>query len=115
VLPSIILSGVPDYEADKAVVKKTLAVRFGKKGAARLALVFTWLAAIIVIGFTLFLVASPAFAYLVFAVVPHALFLTNRLNHYLKNPNPTPRIDSLMIASLTYLIWFALIPLINLK
>ena len=115
VLPSIILSGVPDYEADKAVAKKTLAVRFGKKGAARLAIGFTWMAAITVIVFTLFRVAPPTFAYLVFAVIPHALFLTNRLNRYLKDPDPTPRIDSLMIASLTYLIWFALIPLINLK
>jgi len=115
VLPSIVLAGVPDYDADKAAAKKTLAVRFGKKGAARLALIFTWLAALIVVVYTVFNVAAPTFSYLILAVIPHALFLTSRIYRYLKNAAPAPRIDSLMVASLTYLIWFALIPLLNLK
>jgi 1,4-dihydroxy-2-naphthoate polyprenyltransferase len=114
VLPSIILSGSPDYEADKAAGKKTLAVRFGKKGAARLALIFTWVAALIVVVFTFTDPVPPTFHYLIIPVLAHAIYLTYRLYRYLQNPNPASRIDSLMVAALTYLIWFALIPLINL-
>jgi 1,4-dihydroxy-2-naphthoate polyprenyltransferase len=39
-MPAIILAGVPDYEADRAVGKSTIAVRIGRKGAIALSLVF---------------------------------------------------------------------------
>ncbi len=114
VLPSIILSGSPDYEADKAAGKRTLAVRFGKRGAARLALIFTWVAAVIVIVLTVTDPVPPTFHYLAFPVIIHAAYLCYRLYRYLQHPNPKSRIDSLMVVALTYLIWFALIPVINL-
>ena len=41
ILPSIILAGVPDAEADKAVGKHTLAVRLGIKRAVSLAMALT--------------------------------------------------------------------------
>lgn len=114
VLPSIIMSGIPDYDADKAASKNTLAVKFGKKGAAALALSFTLLAAITVIFFKLFNIIPKANNYLLYAVIPHATLLTILIYKYIKNPSPSSRIDTLMVASLTYLIWLGLIPLINL-
>src|SRR5690606_12152185 len=41
IFPSIILAGIPDHDADKAVGKKTLAVRLGIKRAVALAMLFT--------------------------------------------------------------------------
>ena len=114
VLPSIIMSGIPDYDADKAASKETLAVRFGKKGAAAIAIGSTLLAAITVIIFKLYNIIPTATGNLVYAVIPHAALLIILIYRYIKNPSPSFRIDSLMIASLTYLIWLGLIPLINL-
>ena len=115
VLPSITLSGIPDYDADKAVSKKTLAVRFGKKGAARFAILFTLLSVLSVILFAILGILPSAFNGILFAVIPHAILNTVLLTEYLRNPSPSPRIDSLMIASLTYIIWYGVIPLVNLR
>lgn len=114
VLPSIILAGIPDHEADKQAEKKTLAVRFGKKNAAILALVFTGLSALTVILFAIFNSYPEIFNGILCFVVPHAIWLIILLNRYIQNPLPSKRIDSLIIVALTYLIWFGLIPLINL-
>jgi 1,4-dihydroxy-2-naphthoate octaprenyltransferase len=114
VLPSIILAGIPDYEADKAALKNTLAVRCGKKGAACLALAFTWLAAIVALVFEFIQVLPGVFDYLLWPILPHAGLLTMLLCRYLKTGAAASRIDGLLLASLTYLIWFALIPWLNL-
>jgi len=114
VLPSIIMSGIPDYNADKAASKKTLAVRFGKKGAAILAISFTILAALAAVVFKLFNIIPEAYGNMIYAVVPHAILLITLIYRYIKNPSPSSRIDWLMVASLTYLMWFGLVPLIKL-
>lgn len=115
VLPSIILAGIPDYEADQAAQKRTLAVRWSRKRAAVLALAFTWLAAGLILAFRLWHVLPEAFGNLVWAVIPHAGLLTLLIWRYLGRVAAPSRIDGLLLASLTYLIWFALIPFLNLK
>ena len=114
VLPSITLSGIPDYNADRAARKKTLAVRFGKKGAAWLAMFFTLGAAAAVTAFQLVGILPEAFRFILIPVIPHAIYLCWRLFRYIKNPTPPARIDGLMVLSLTYIFWFGIIPLINL-
>ena len=114
VLPSILLAGIPDFEADKAACKKTLALRCGKKGAALLALVFTWLAAIVVLAFLLFAILPEVFGGLAWVVIPHAGLLQVLIWRYLQKAPVPARIDLLLIAALTYIIWFALIPFLNL-
>jgi 1,4-dihydroxy-2-naphthoate octaprenyltransferase len=114
ILPSIILSGVPDYEADKAVSKNTIAVKLGKKGAAMLAMCFTILAAVAGVAWRQFNMVPGAFGNAIYAVIPHAAILTALLYRYIKKPSPSSRIDVLMIASLTYLLWFGIIPLFKL-
>jgi 1,4-dihydroxy-2-naphthoate polyprenyltransferase len=114
VLPSITLSGIPDFEADRATSKKTLAVRLGQKGAAKLAILFTLLSAATTIIFALLNILPDTFKNILYGVIPHAVFLITLLARYISQTNPAARIDSLMVAALTYLMWFAVIPLINL-
>lgn len=114
VLPSILLAGIPDQEADKAAGKKTLAVRLGKPGVALLALVFTWLAAAVVLAYLLLQVLPHIFGYLTWVVLPHALLLHVLIGRYRRQLAPGSRIDLLLVAALTYIIWFALFPFVNL-
>ena len=111
ILPSIILAGIPDYEADKAVSKNTLAVRLGRKGAARLAAAIALLAATALVCWKEGEVAPGAYGNAVYGAVFHAFLLLALLHRYIKTPEAAGRIDGLMIASLTYLLWFVLIPL----
>ena len=113
VLPSIILAGIPDYDADKTADKKTLAVRLGKKGAAKLAIVFAILSALVVVIFKTFNILPDTFGNLIYIVIPHSILLVMLMHRYIKNKTLPPRIDSIMIASLTYILWFALLPLIK--
>ncbi len=115
VLPSIILAGVPDYEADKAVGKRTLAVRFGKKRAAGIALFSTALALCTVALFNLLEVLPGAFNGILIPVIPHAMLLGYLLIKFMRNPNPPQRIDGLLVAALTFIFWFGIIPMINLS
>ena len=114
VFPSIILAGIPDQVADASAFKKTIAVSLGKNGAAFLAILFTILSAACIIFLTAFNYPNGVYSSLVYAVIPHALFLCFKIYRYMKEPVKPDRIDSLMVMSLTYLIWFGAIPLINL-
>ena len=111
ILPSIILGGIPDYEADKAASKNTLAVRLGRKGAAKLAMCFTILAAVAGVAWEQLDIVPGAFGNAIYAVIPHAAVLLVLLYRYIKSSSPSSRIDALMVASLTYLLWFGIIPL----
>jgi 1,4-dihydroxy-2-naphthoate octaprenyltransferase len=111
ILPSIILAGVPDYEADKAASKKTLAVRLGRRGAAKLAAAITLLAAIAGVVWKEAEVVPGAFGNAIYGAVLHAVLLLVLLYKYIKRSDLSGRIDVLMITSLTYLLWFVLIPL----
>lgn len=114
ILPSIIMSGIPDYEADKAVSKNTIAVKLGRKGAAMVAMCFTIVAAVAGVAWKQLNIVPGAFGNAIYAVIPHAAILIALLYRYIKRPSPSSRIDVLMIASLTYLLWFGIIPLFKL-
>lgn len=114
VLPSIILAGVPDYDADRAAGKKTLAVRLGPRRVTGLAIAFTAIAALTVILFQWMYVLPGVFNNILYFIIPHAALLIYALMKYMKNYEGPKRIDSLIIIALTYLVWFAVIPLINL-
>lgn len=114
IFPSIILAGIPDYDADKAVSKKTLAVRLGLKRAITVAMIFTLLAAVTVVAWYLFAVVPGAFGVIVFAIIPHAIYLFVSLLRYRQEASPSPLINGLMVNALTYVIWFGLIPLFHL-
>lgn len=114
ILPSITLSGVPDIEADASASKRTLAVRLGQRGALMLALVFTPLAAGAALIWQVMNLADGAFAGIAYVIIPHGALLAWMLLQRIESGKPPGRIDGLMVASLTYLLWFALVPLYRL-
>jgi 1,4-dihydroxy-2-naphthoate polyprenyltransferase len=114
VLPSIILAGVPDLNADKKAGKQTLAVLFGRKRAKQMALALTIAAVLAVILIKDFHVLGNAFSGLFYFAIPHALLLVFFLYRDQKGVQREGRIDRLMVLSLSFILWFGLIPLINL-
>ncbi|MDB5931527.1 MAG: ycaK [Polaromonas sp.] len=112
--PSIILSGIPDLQADAGAGKRTLAVRFGQRGALALALVFTALATFAALVWQWFGLAGGAYAGTAYAAIPHGAWLAWLLRQRMKSGQPPGRIDGLMAVSLTFLLWFGLIPLVRL-
>lgn len=115
IFPSIILAGVPDYDADKAVGKRTIAVRLGRKNAVRIAIVFTILSATAAAVLSWFGLAAGIYNWTILFIISHAMFLIYRLSHYLGDRSPSPLINDLMINALTYVIWFGVIPVLQLK
>lgn len=114
ILPSILLAGCPDREADQATAKRTLVVILGKRSSVRLAMVAT--------------IAAPAVAALLSLTRPdlaallgwsavggsvHAAWLWQRLRRLTVAEMPD-RIDSTIVLSLTFLLWFCVLPLIAL-
>jgi len=112
--PSIILSGIPDMQADAASAKRTLAVRFGQRGALLLALGFTTLAALAALAWQLLDLAGGAYRGTAYMAIPHGVWLAWLLVRRMKSGKPPGRIDGLMVASLTFLLWFGLVPLARL-
>ena len=112
ILPSIILAGFPDLEADREAGKRTLAARLGHRRTMLLAILPT--------------VAAPVAALIVKDVpalrgsldgllpwaVPHGVVLTVLL--WRARFRRRGRIDLLLVAALTYILWFVAIPLLRL-
>lgn len=109
-IPAITLSAIPDYDADRAVAKKTLAVIFGPKGAVKIAIAATILACTIGIAAMAFYDGAMAFILACFAI-PHGFFFIRALYNYLAGPELCKRMDSIMIFALTFILWFGAVPL----
>ncbi|QLK27474.1 NAD(P)H-dependent oxidoreductase [Natrinema zhouii] len=114
ILPSIILAGVPDYEADRAAGKETLAVRFGVDGAATVAIATALLAAATSVLLYAAEVIPHAYGPLVALSVPHAIVIGWLVRDRLESSAMPGRIDRLMAASLGYIVWFGVVPLLEL-
>ncbi len=117
VLPAIVLSGVPDFDADRDAGKRTLVVRLGIPRAIALASVL----AVAAVLAALLLKDAAALAGTLDGLLPWALphaallaFLLRREHHAQQARPGSRRIDGLMVAALTYIVWFALIPLVHL-
>ena len=111
VLPSIILAGVPDRDADRAIGKRTLAVRLGVRGALILAGSFAVLASAAAL---LLMWTTPVGALLAgieYLAPLHAMLLLILLSRQAPRAEELARIDGLMVAALTYMLWFVVVPL----
>lgn len=113
VLPSITLAGVPDVAADRIADKETVAVRFGIGGAATMAAATAVLAALIGALWQL-LDVVPGYGPAIYLGVVHALALVWLLRRRLEIQAGAQRIDVLMVASLSYITWFGVVPLVGL-
>lgn len=114
VLPSIILAGVPDLKADRNAGKRTLAVLIGRKRAKQVAMAFTLAAILAVIILKDLSVLMGAFAGTLYLAVPHGAALIYYLYQDQKGEQRAGRIDRLMALSLSFILWFGVIPLLNL-
>ena len=114
VLPGIALAGLPDREADRFAGKGTLAVRAGARGACLIAANCAALAAAAAITLAQTPAFQPIFAGIQFGVLPHAALLLVMLAAQIQENGGARRIDGLITASLAYVLWFALIPIVNL-
>lgn len=112
IVPAILLAGVPDAEADRVTGKRTAAVLLGVKRTCALAA-----------GFVLASAALPALFALngvhelapVAWVAPlHGLLVLSMLRSRWARLDRPQRIDRLLLAALSYILWFALLPLARL-
>ncbi len=111
ILPAITLSGIPDYSADYAVGKGTIAVRLGPRAAIRIAQAMTAVAAATAVALLPRLIDIGALGATVLFVVPYAIAQVIVLERYLRRRCEPRRIDGLMVMALTYILWFVGIPL----
>jgi len=114
ILPSITLSGIPDLEADALAEKRTLAVRFGLRNALLIALFFVLLSATAAWAWDVWGLVAGVYNGIAWLVVPHAAFLAWLLYRHVRTDEAPGRIDGLMVAALSYVLWFGLVPLLNL-
>ena len=110
-LPSIILAGVPDRDADRAIGKGTLAVRVGVRGTLALAGSFAVLAS----GAALILIwTTPVgglLAGIEYLAPLHAMLLLILLARQAPRADELARINALMVVALSYMLWFVVVPL----
>lgn len=116
VLPAIILSALPDYGADAATDKGTLAVRLGPRPAMGVALAVTAAAALLALLWSHLPQTRAAYKGIVWGVLPHAGLLGVLLFQRLQRAadSTDARIDGLMVVALTYILWFVVVPFWNL-
>lgn len=111
ILPAITLSGIPDYSADRAVGKGTIAVRLGPRIAVRLAQATTAVAAVTAVALLPRLISASILEAILLLIVPYAIVQVLMLERYLQRQPEPRRIDGLMALALTYIVFFVAIPL----
>jgi putative NADPH-quinone reductase/1,4-dihydroxy-2-naphthoate octaprenyltransferase len=114
VLPAIILSGIPDYDADRDTGKNTLVVKLGIRGALIAAIPLAILAALLAVIWQQWDGIAGAYGSWIYIVVPYAAWLVWKLGKYLHQVRVAQRINTLMVLALSFIIWFGVIPLIRL-
>ncbi|MCP1364689.1 prenyltransferase, partial [Halomonas sp. BBD48] len=115
ILPAIVLSGVPDREADAATGKHTLPERFGNTAALALAAGSVGVAAGLALIFDRMGLAAGAFGGLSYFVLPHAaLCLALLWLAFQRGAKRLERIDGLMFVTLNYMVWFVAVPFYHL-
>jgi putative NADPH-quinone reductase/1,4-dihydroxy-2-naphthoate octaprenyltransferase len=114
ILPAITLAGIPDLQADAMASKRTLAVRFGFRNALLIALFFVLLSSATALAWQVWGLAGGTYNGIAWLVVPHAAVLAWLLYRHVRVDEAPGRIDGLMVAALSYVLWFGLVPLLRL-
>jgi len=113
-LPAIILSAIPDHDADQAVGKRTLAVLLGPHTAAVVAGVCAVLAAASAVLLRQRGLIPLPVGNLIYLTLLHAAWLVLGIRRYINQGEACHRIDGLMAKSLTFVLWFGVVPLLDL-
>ncbi len=114
ILSAITLSGVPDFQADRAAQKRTLAVIFGQRKAIILSVINISIAALVWIGLYYFKILKGWSSVSIFFVLVHASFLLTVLLKIIRSDHFDRKINGAMTLALSYMLWFGLIPFLSL-
>jgi 4-hydroxybenzoate polyprenyltransferase len=114
VLAGNTLAGIPDRQADLAVMKKSIAVMFGSRLAILVAIWSVCMAFLSAIALVRLDVIQMSLLYWGILVLPHGLLLLYFLLKLLRSNDFDRRIDVIMALALGYIIWFGILPLISL-
>ncbi len=114
VLPAILLSGVPDHDADRDGGKRTLVVILGIPAAVTLAMLSVAAAAGLALVWYVTGLVHPAYNAVILITLPHAIWLVRALNPLRAHTSAPGRIDGLMVLALSFIVWFGLVPLLAL-
>jgi 1,4-dihydroxy-2-naphthoate octaprenyltransferase len=114
VLPSILLAGCPDRDADRAAGKRTLVVILGMQRAVRLAMAACLIAPLLATMLWLTHINSAAqLGWSVFGGTLHGFWLFRRLRR-LTIGELSGRIDGAIVLALTFILWFCVPQLVAL-
>jgi 1,4-dihydroxy-2-naphthoate octaprenyltransferase len=111
ILPAIILSGIPDHDADRAAGKRTIAVAFGIRRSFAISAVLAGLAAAAMIGVDLVTAFSAYGSVVSILVVAHAAWIVGLCLRERTEPAVPRRIDRNMVVALSFILWFCIVPL----
>lgn len=111
ILPAITLSAIPDLEADAAVGKHTLAAELGVPRAIAFSMAAVAVAALLAVAWQLLEVGGGRYAGIGWFVSAHAVLLLVLLQRYRLRYRTPARINGLMAATLSYILWFVAVPL----
>jgi 1,4-dihydroxy-2-naphthoate polyprenyltransferase len=112
ILPSILLAGCPDRDADLAAGKRTLVVMLGKRAAIRLAMGACLAAP--ALAALMSMTSEDMAALLTWSAAGgaiHAAWLWRRLQRLVAKDIPE-RIDGPIVVALTFILWFCVPPLV---
>jgi 1,4-dihydroxy-2-naphthoate octaprenyltransferase len=112
ILPSILLAGVPDLDADRHTGKHTAAVLLGVRKTCALAAASMAVSALLPAAFAL--AGVKAVQTLAWVAPLHAAGFAYVLVRRGPRAERAQRIDALLVASLSYILWFVVLPLIAL-
>jgi 1,4-dihydroxy-2-naphthoate polyprenyltransferase len=112
ILPSITLSAIPDLQSDIQVAKKTLAVRLGAANAIKLAAASVAIAAFAWGLLFYFGILQHWTAAVLVIVFSHALLLISLLIKLSRSKSFDRRFATIMLLTISYISWFAIIPLL---
>jgi 1,4-dihydroxy-2-naphthoate polyprenyltransferase len=112
ILPSITLANVPDRDADATEGKRTIAVRFGQQAAIAFAMFATLTAAASALMLPFRVDLPPGYAVVPWFALPHAAWLLTLLARSFPRKGLPENMMTLMVASLTYMLWFILPPFV---
>lgn len=114
IFSAITLSGVPDYLADRAAQKRTLAVIFGQRTAIIFCVFSISVAALAWITLCYFKMLRGWSVVSIFFVLVHALFLLSVLLKLIRSDHFDRKINREIVLTLSFMLWFGLIPFLSL-
>lgn len=114
IVPAIIMSGMPDYYADKTSGKNTLVVLLGRDNATIVAVISILAAIFSALFLYMTNTVENLYGWEVLPITAHGYLLVKMLIKFYKQKDKPARIDAIMAVSLMFIMWFALAPFIRL-